>query len=101
MPLDLRKAPIAVTMLRRALGVMFIAHSLYLKLFIFTLPGTAQFFASIGLPGPLAYLVFIAEAVGGVLLLYLMLLAFCQFLLGDGLWAHSPSKNFASNPAKA
>lgn len=68
MPLDTRLAPLAVTLLRVALGVMFIAHSLWLKLFVFTLAGTAQFFVSIGLPGPLAHLVFAAEAVGGILL---------------------------------
>ena len=54
--------------LRIALGAMFIAHSVYLKLVVFTLPGTAQFFASIGLPAPLAYVVFAMEAIGGVLL---------------------------------
>jgi putative oxidoreductase len=35
---------------------------------VFTLPGTAQFFASLGFPGWTAYLVFAAELVGGVLL---------------------------------
>ena len=33
---------------------MFIAHAL-LKYFVFTLPGTAQFFGSLGLPGVLGY----------------------------------------------
>src|SRR5688572_19041925 len=56
-------------LLRISLGLMFIAHGLILKYFTFTLAGTAQFFASIGLPGPLAYLVFLAETVGGILLL--------------------------------
>lgn len=37
-----------------------------MKLVIFGLPGTAQFFASIGLPGFLAYVVFAAEAMGGI-----------------------------------
>ena len=46
---------------------MYIAHSLVLKYFIFTLPGTAQFFESLGLPGA-AYLTFWAELIGGVLL---------------------------------
>ena len=68
MLLDPKIAPFAVTLLRVALGVMFIAHSLLLKLFVFTLPGTAQFFTSIGLPGWFAYVVFAAEAVGGILL---------------------------------
>ncbi len=35
---------------------------------MFTLPGTAQFFGSIGLPPALAYVVFAAEAIGGVAL---------------------------------
>jgi putative oxidoreductase len=58
----------AIFLLRVALGTMFIAHSLLLKLFVFTLPGTATFFASIGLPGWFAYLVFAAEAIGGIML---------------------------------
>lgn len=65
---DPRTAPYAALVLRVALGVMFIAHSVWLKLVVFTLPGTAQFFASIGLPSALAYVVFAAEAAGGVLL---------------------------------
>ena len=56
-------------LLRISLGIMFIAHGLILKYFTFTLAGTAQFFQSIGLPGPLAYLVFLAETIGGILLL--------------------------------
>jgi putative oxidoreductase len=47
---------------------MFVAHAL-LKYFVFTLPGTAQFFESLGLPGALGYLTFAAELVGGVLLI--------------------------------
>lgn len=56
-------------LLRISLGIMFIAHGLILKYFTFTLAGTAQFFESIGLPGPLAYLTFLAETIGGILLL--------------------------------
>jgi putative oxidoreductase len=65
--LDLNR--IGATALRIAVGLMFIAHSVVLKYFTFTLAGTAQYFASIGLPGFLAYVVFAAEAVGGVLLI--------------------------------
>jgi len=57
-----------IALLRVSLGLMFIAHSVLLKHFIYTLPGTAQYFESIGLPGPLAYVVFWTEAIGGVLL---------------------------------
>lgn len=67
--IDHKLAPYAASVLRIALGVMFLAHSVLLKLFIFTLPGTAQFFQSLGLPGWLAYAVFAAEAVGGILLI--------------------------------
>src|SRR5512145_2694196 len=66
--IDQRTAPYAATLLRVSLGAMFIAHSLILKYFMFTLPGTAQFFESLGLPAALAYLTFWAELVGGVLL---------------------------------
>jgi putative oxidoreductase len=66
--IDLRTAPYAAFLLRLSLGVMFIAHAL-LKYAVFTLPGTVEFFASVGLPGPLAYVVFIAELVGGALIL--------------------------------
>ena len=59
---------IGATLLRVALGTMWIAHAM-LKLLVFTLPGTAQYFASIGLPGGLAYPVFAAELIGGVALL--------------------------------
>ena len=66
--IDSRTAPYAAALLRVSLGVMFIAHSLVLKYLTFTLPGTAQFFQSLGLPAGLAYATFWAELVGGVLL---------------------------------
>jgi putative oxidoreductase len=59
---------LGIALLRVSLGVMWIAHAL-LKLLVFTLPGTAQYFASIGFPGFLAYPVFAAELLGGVALL--------------------------------
>ena len=55
--------------LRITLGTVLLAHSLYLKLVVFTLPGTAQFFTSIGLPGFFAYVVFAMEVIAGVALL--------------------------------
>ena len=63
---QLHQPAYAALVLRMTLGIVMIAHSLYLKLFIFTLPGTANFFASLGLPSNLAYLVFIIEAIGGI-----------------------------------
>ena len=66
--IDTRTAPYAALVLRLALGVMFIAHSL-LKILVFTLPGTVAFFQSVGLPGFLAYLTAFAEIAGGVALI--------------------------------
>lgn len=66
--IDSRTAPYAALILRVSLGVMFIAHAL-LKILVFTLPGTAQFFGSVGLPGWLAYPVTGMELVGGAMLI--------------------------------
>ena len=60
--IDSRTAPYAAFVLRIALGVMFVAHSVGLKAVGFTLPGTAGFFRSLGLPAALAYAVFAMEA---------------------------------------
>lgn len=67
--IDQRTAPYAALLLRVALGVMFLAHSVVLKLFVFTLAGNAQFFASLGLPAALGYVVFFVEAIAGVALI--------------------------------
>ena len=53
---------------RLTLGIVLLAHSIYLKLIVFTLPGTVDFFSSIGLPAMLAYAVFAIEAITGVAL---------------------------------
>jgi putative oxidoreductase len=63
-----RNKEYGIALLRISLGVMFIAHSMLLKYFTFTLAGTAGYFESIGLPGFLGYVVFGMEAVGGILL---------------------------------
>jgi putative oxidoreductase len=83
----------AALLLRLALGAMFLAHSLLLKLFVFTLPGTAAFFQSLGLPPWTAYATFAAEAVGGALLILgvqsrWVALALLPVLVG-ATWAHA------------
>jgi putative oxidoreductase len=55
-------------LLRMALGAMWISHAL-LKIVVFTLPGAAKFFDSVGLPGFLVYPVVTAEIIGGVVIL--------------------------------
>jgi putative oxidoreductase len=66
--IDLATAPYAILVLRISLGLLFLAHGC-LKVFTFTLPGTAQFFESVGLPGGMATPVAIAEIGGGLLLI--------------------------------
>lgn len=90
--IDNRTAPYAATLLRVSLGIMFIAHAM-LKYAVFTLPGTVKFFESIGLPGPLAYVTFAAELVGGLLILggvyaRWVALALVPILLG-ATWVHA------------
>ncbi|HSR72928.1 MAG TPA: DoxX family protein [Kiloniellales bacterium] len=100
--IDSRTAPYGALTLRVGLGVMFLAHGLWLKLVVYGLPGTAQFFASIGLPGPLAYLVFGAEVAGGILLILgvhtrPVALGLIPVLLG-ATWAHAGNGWLFTNP---
>jgi len=82
---------IAALLLRLSLGTMFIAHAL-LKVVVFTMPGTVEFFQSLGLPGELAYLTVAAELAGGALLVLgvctrYVAVALVPILLG-ALWVH-------------
>lgn len=61
-------ADLGAALLRVALGTMWISHAL-LKVLVFTLPGTAKFFAGVGLPGFLVYPVVAAEILGGLAIL--------------------------------
>lgn len=61
-------APLGPLLLRLALGTMWVAHAL-LKVLVFTLPGAAKFFESVGLPGVLVYPVVAAELLGGIAIL--------------------------------
>lgn len=83
----------SAALLRISLGVMYLTHSVVLKLFMYGLAGTAGYFASIGLPESLAYVVFIAEAVGGVLLLANVATGWVSLalvpVLAGALWAHA------------
>ncbi|HEU4780925.1 MAG TPA: DoxX family protein [Steroidobacteraceae bacterium] len=80
-------------LLRTSLGVMYVTHSVVLKLFTFGLAGTAGYFASIGLPGNLAYVVFAAEAVGGALLIANVATAWVSLalipILAGAFWVHA------------
>jgi putative oxidoreductase len=91
----------AIAILRVSLGIMFIAHGL-LKFVVFTLPGTAAFFESFGLPGLLAHVVAYAEVAGGALLILgygtrVIALALLPVLLG-ATWVHLGNGWVFSNP---
>ena len=77
-----------------AIGAMFIAHAL-LKVFVFTLPGTVQYFESVGLPGVLAYVTIAAELVGGLMLVLGVGTRWAAALLIPVLlgaaWTHAPN----------
>lgn len=77
--------------LRLTLGTMFISHAL-LKIFVFTVPGTVQFFGGLGLPAAVAYFTIAAELIGGTALLLgvyarYVAVALIPVLVG-ATWAH-------------
>ncbi|WP_428421110.1 DoxX family protein [Methylibium sp.] len=98
---DSGAAPYGVALLRVSLGVMWIAHAL-LKWFVFTLPGTAQFFASVGFPGFLAYPVFAAELLGGLALvfgLYARQVSLALLpVMAAAAWVHVPNGWLHTSP---
>jgi putative oxidoreductase len=90
--IDSQTAPYGALVLRVSLGVMFLAHSLYLKLVVFTLPGTVRFFESVGLPAFATHLTILVEAIGGLMLILgvrtrYASLALLPVLLG-ATWVH-------------
>ena len=94
-------ADLAATILRVSMGVLFLAHA-GLKLFVFTPAGTAGYFASLGLPGPLAHLVIAAELFGGIALILgawtrWVSLALVPILLGSIYVPHGAAGFFFSN----
>ena len=61
-------ADYAALLLRVSLGLLFLAHG-GMKVFTFTIPGTVQYFETIGYPGFFAYLVILGEIGGGLALI--------------------------------
>lgn len=86
------RTDLATALLRVSFGLMFIAHGLYLKVFVFGFEGTAGFFGSLGLPGWTAFLVIAAETLAGIALVLGFLtrwasVAVIPVLLG-AVWVH-------------
>ena len=92
---------IGIMIHRITLGSVLLAHSVYLKAVVFTLPGTAAYFESLGLPFFSAHIVFIVEAIAGIALLIgyrvrLFAAIVVPVLLG-ATWAHLPNGWLFSN----
>ena len=100
-PASATNADYAATLLRVAMGGLFVAHAA-LKIFVFTPAGTAGYFQSIGLPGILAYLTIAAELLGGLALILgvktrLVALALVPVLVGAAWFGHGSAGFFFSN----
>lgn len=89
------------TLLRISLGLMWVTHAL-LKIVVYTLPGTAQFFGSVGLPGFMVYPVVAMELLGGAALLLGFYGRQVSLLLAPILlvaaWVHLPNGWVFTNP---
>lgn len=99
---DTALAPYAIFGLRLATGALFLAHA-GLKLFVFTPAGTAQFFASLGLPPALAYVTILWELLGAAALILgvwprAAAAALVPVLLGAIATVHGPAGFWFTNP---
>ena len=95
-------ADYAALLLRVTTGALFVAHAA-LKIFVFTPAGTAGYFASIGLPGFLAYVTIALELFGGLALIAgfytrWVSLVLVPVLLGAAWFGHGANGFFFSNP---
>jgi putative oxidoreductase len=83
----------AALLLRISLGLLMLAHGFYLKLFVFGADGSVGFFASLGLPAVVAWLVIAGETLGGLGLLFGVLTRWAAVLLIPialgATWAHT------------
>lgn len=100
--IDSRTAPYAALLLRLTLGGLFLAHAA-LKIVVFTPSGTAHFFASLGLPPALAYVVMTAEVLGGLALIAgawtrVIAIAMTPILFGAIVTVHAAAGFFFNDP---
>jgi putative oxidoreductase len=98
---DTTRTALAALILRLALGALFLAHA-GLKFFVFTPEGAAGYFASLGLPGALAYAVTAIEAIAGAALLLgiavrTVSLVTLPILFGSIVLVHGPNGWLFSN----
>ena len=80
--IDSTRGSYAALLLRVSLGVLFLMHGLYLKVFVFGMAGATQAFASMGLPAWLAWVVMLYETIGGIMLILGIYVPIVAALLG-------------------
>ena len=66
---DEKTAPYSALLLRVSMGILFILHGAYLKIFVFTMAGASQYFESLGLPDWFGWAAMLYETIGGVALI--------------------------------
>lgn len=87
-----KSTDLGAAILRIATGLMLLAHG-WLKISVFTIPGTVGYFDSLGLPAIFAYLTILGEVGGGLALILGLAvrpvaLALIPVLLG-ATWVHA------------
>jgi putative oxidoreductase len=68
--IDPKMGPYGVLLLRVSMGILFLLHGLYLKAFVFGMPGASKFFVTLGLPDWFGWLVMLYETIGGLALIF-------------------------------
>lgn len=99
--MNMNRIDTSALVLRIALGSVLTAHGL-LKFLVFTLPGAAGFFATVGFPGWTAYVVAPLEVIAGIALIVgwhssVAALAALPVLLGASI-VHAGNGWLFSNP---
>ena len=93
-----------MTQQRESMGVLFLLHGLYLKVFVFGRAGAGKYFASLGLPDWFAWVVVLYETIGGLALIkgggyefpvFWAIACFALALIGSGAHALKPEARTA------
>jgi putative oxidoreductase len=95
-------SPYAVLLLRVTLGAFFFIHGA-IKLLVFAPAGTVRYFASLGLPPSLAYVIMTLELVGGIALIVgvwarIVALFMIAELIGTIVVTHAANGFLFTNP---
>lgn len=95
-------APYAALLLRVSLGLMFLGH-VYLKFFVFSIPGFVGYFDSLGLPAIAAYAIMALELLGGIALILgiypsLVALPLAGEMIGTIVFVHGANGWLFTNP---